>query len=99
MESVNQRHIASRILLGCAVLLALLGAALAVDVSYGETNVPVESVARVAASHLPFGRELDRGVPETERMIVWHIRVPRALLGCSLEQCWPWPAWLCRDCC
>lgn len=81
MESVNQRHIASRILLGCAVLLALLGAALAVDVSYGETNVPVESVARVAASHLPFGRELDRGVPETERMIVWHIRVPRALLG------------------
>ncbi len=81
MKVRHQKHIAARIALGCMVLLALLIAALAVDISYGESRIPVWSVARVAVSHLPFAGDTDRGISETVRSIVWDIRVPRALLA------------------
>jgi len=72
----------ARIVAACAVVLVLLAAALAADVSYGEKNVPAASVARVVASHLPFvSRSIDAGVPEMDRTIIWQIRVPRAILA------------------
>lgn len=77
----GRENIIVRILTGCAILLLILAAALALDISYGETNVPLASVARVTASQLPFGNGLDRTVPETDRTIVLQIRIPRALLA------------------
>lgn len=76
-----RKNIIARILSGCIILLSILAAALALDISYGETNVPLASVARVIVSHLPFGKGLDREVPETDRTIVLQIRIPRALLA------------------
>ena len=72
----------ARIVAACAVVLVLLAAALAADVSYGEKNVPAASVACVVASHLPFvSRSVEAGVPEMDRTIIWQIRVPRAILA------------------
>ena len=72
----------ARLVTACAVVLVVLVLALAVDVSYGEKKVPVGSVARVVASHLPFAsRSIDADVPEMDRTIIWQIRVPRAILA------------------
>lgn len=77
-----QTHIIRRLLVGCILLLILLTFALALDVSYGETNVPVARVAAVVASHLPFiGDNSSRSVISLDQTIVWQIRVPRALLA------------------
>ncbi len=77
----GRKNIIIRILTGCALLLLILVLALALDVSYGETKIPLSSIARVITSHLPFGNSLDRVVSETDRTIVWQIRMPRALLA------------------
>jgi iron complex transport system permease protein len=60
----------------------VLAAALVVDVSYGETRVPVASVARVIGAHLsPVGHHAVHGVSQVDQTIVWQIRVPRAILA------------------
>ena len=76
-----QTHLIRRLIVGCVLLLILLTLALALDVSYGETNVPVARVAAVVASHLPVIGENVRSVPQLDQTIVWQIRVPRALLA------------------
>lgn len=63
------------------MLLVLLGIAFALDVSYGESRVPVGTVARVIGSHLPAMGGIIDGIDETDRTIVWNIRIPRALLA------------------
>ncbi|MCL5105243.1 MAG: iron ABC transporter permease [Armatimonadetes bacterium] len=76
-------NIAGRLLAGCIVLLVMLTLALAFDVSYGETKVPLGAVARVVGAHLPFiglGSHLSQSDLNYET-IVWGIRVPRALLA------------------
>lgn len=65
------------------MLLLLLTLALAFDVSYGESNVPLGAVGRVVGSHLPI---IGRGTQLSEsdlnyETIVWGIRVPRAVLA------------------
>ncbi|MCX6344618.1 MAG: iron ABC transporter permease [Armatimonadetes bacterium] len=74
-------RIFSRLLISCALLLILLACALALDVSYGETKIPIGTVARVAISHMPaLGGalcEADAGFD----VIIWGIRVPRAALA------------------
>jgi iron complex transport system permease protein len=73
--------IAARIVTGCAVLLIVLALALAVDISYGETRVPVVSVAHVVGSHVLGSKSMDDVVPAMDRTIIWQIRVPRAFLA------------------
>lgn len=75
-------HVARRIAGGCLVLLVILALAFAFDVSYGDTRIPLSSVARVVLSHVPLiGHGVAGSVAETERTIVWGIRVPRAVLA------------------
>ena len=74
-------HILGRLLAACVLLLIVLTLALAFDVSYGETNVPLKDVARVVISHIPAIHGLRAGVPTLSSTIVWQIRVPRALLA------------------
>lgn len=73
-------HILRRLLVGSIVLLLILTVAVALDVSYGETNVPLGRVWSVVSSHLPFARHAvsDNSLDST---IVWQIRVPRAMLA------------------
>lgn len=71
-----------RLIAGCIILLVLLALVLALDISYGESKVPLAVVARVVVSHLPFVGE--RVVPkalESSENIVWQIRAPRAILA------------------
>jgi len=77
----GRSHLVARVLTGCVVLLAVLAMAFALDVSYGETKVPISSVARVVVAHLPGGGAAADSVPEIQRTIVWQIRVPRAILA------------------
>lgn len=75
-------RIVGRLATACIVLAILLAAVFALDVSYGETNVPVASVVEVAASHLPFvGDGFKHSTSELQQAIVWQIRIPRALLA------------------
>jgi len=76
-----QPHVIRRLLTGCLILLAILAFAFAVDVSYGETNVPLSAVARVVASHLPFAKLGADSASDLNQTIVWQIRVPRAILA------------------
>ncbi|MCE5314423.1 MAG: iron chelate uptake ABC transporter family permease subunit [Armatimonadota bacterium] len=79
---INGTHILRRIVAGCVALLILLALAFAVDVSYGESNMPLKTVARVIGSHLPIiGHKIGENVPEMDKTIVWQIRVPRAVLA------------------
>ncbi len=67
---------------GCVVLSIVLAIAVALDVAYGETSVPIGNVTRVIASHLPFVAESAASdVPGVQKTIVWQIRVPRAVLA------------------
>lgn len=81
-NSTSAQGIIRRLVVGCLALAIILALALAVDISYGETNVPLGSVVRVVASHLPMvGHGFADGVPDTQRTIVWDIRAPRAVLA------------------
>ncbi len=71
-------HIMRRLAAGCAVLLVILALAVAFDVSYGESSIPVGRVWTVIASHIPFVHVTPS--PQ-DALIVWQIRVPRALLA------------------
>jgi iron complex transport system permease protein len=66
-----------RLVTGCLLLLIVLAFALAFDISYGETRVPLRSVVRVLASLGHAGGV----VSELDRSIVWQIRAPRAVLA------------------
>lgn len=72
--------IISRLVLGCIVLLAILTVAVALDVSYGDTNVPLGRVWSVVSSHLHLTRH-SVSSDSLDSTIVWQIRVPRALLA------------------
>lgn len=73
-----------RLVVSCAILLSILTLAFALDVSYGEVNVPLGSVWRVMQSHLPLvGGEL-AGADADYSVIVWDIRVPRAVLALTV---------------
>ncbi len=79
---VSGAAILRRMVVGCLALAVILALAVAVDISFGESNVPIGSVARVTASHvLPFAHSMSRGVPELDRSIIWQIRAPRAVLA------------------
>lgn len=71
-----------RLVLGCLILAVILALALALDISYGETSIPLGSVARVLVSHVPvLGQGAADSVPEMDRSIIWQIRAPRAVLA------------------
>lgn len=74
-------YLLARIIVACVVLGIVLSLVFAFDVSYGETNIPVRTVAVVVVSHLPFAGGLDDSVTEMEHNIIWQIRVPRAVLA------------------
>jgi iron complex transport system permease protein len=71
-------HIMRRLAAGCAVLLVILALAIALDVSYGETDIPLGRVWTVVASHIPF---VSAAPSQQDATIIWQIRVPRALLA------------------
>ncbi|MCE5323331.1 iron chelate uptake ABC transporter family permease subunit [bacterium] len=81
MKSTVDSHIFRRIFVGCVSLLILLALAFALDVSFGQSHIPVGTVARVVGSHLPGLAGSIGDVGETDRAIIWDIRVPRALLA------------------
>jgi iron complex transport system permease protein len=69
-------------MIGCVVLLLILTLAVAFDVSYGETNIPLSRVGTVMASHIPLLRGLiGHHATELDSTIIWQIRVPRAVLA------------------
>ena len=72
-------HLLRRLTAGCLALLIVLAFAVAFDVSYGETGIPLGRVWTVVASHLPFVRAAESS--EQDATIIWQIRVPRALLA------------------
>lgn len=74
-------HILRRTAAACVILAVILSLAFAFDVSYGETKIPVRTVALVVTSHLPMAGNLDNTVSEMDRNIIWQIRVPRAVLA------------------
>lgn len=79
----NERpHIIRRLTVGCIVLLLILTLVVALDVSYGETNIPLGRVGAVIASHVPGVRNaISHPSSALDSTIVWQIRVPRALLA------------------
>lgn len=69
-----------RLAVFCVVLAALLAFAFALDVSYGETKIPLGAVVRVVGSHLPgMGHPLPQDTDYA--VIIWGIRMPRASLA------------------
>ena len=68
-----------RLIAGCAVLLVILALAIALDVSYGETDIPIGRVCAVVASHMPFVNGV--APSQQDETIIWQIRVPRAILA------------------
>ncbi len=72
-------HIIRRLLVGCIGLLIVLAIAVALDVSYGETDMSLGRVWSVVISHVPFVNA--SAVSHQDSIIVWQIRVPRALLA------------------
>jgi iron complex transport system permease protein len=71
--------IARRTLVGCAVLLLLLAAAVVLSLAVGAENVPIGDSARVIAGHVGIG---DRSTLDPLKdTIVWNIRIPRILLA------------------
>ncbi len=81
-------RILARLALSCALLLVILTAALALNVSYGESNIPLGTVARVVQSHLPLVGHPMTADQSGPAEIVWGLRMPRAILalivGCLL---------------
>jgi len=81
-------RILARLLVSCALLLVILTAALALNVSYGESNIPLGTVARVIGSHIPVIGSPTSSSDSDAALIVWGLRMPRALLalivGCLL---------------
>jgi len=65
-----------RLVLGCAVLLAVAIVAVAV----GPTPVPLEATVRILLSHLP-GVGLSEDISSAWRNIIWEVRLPRVLLA------------------
>lgn len=75
-------HIIRRLIVGCIVLLLILTLAVAFDVSYGETNIPLGRVGKVIASHIPILRGMiPSQAAALDGTIIWQIRVPRAILA------------------
>ena len=90
MTRVNDKHqpaehkqpLIRRLLIACVLISMILAAALAINVSYGETSIPVSRVVRVMLSHLPgTGEPAPGSVPDLDQTIIWQIRFPRALLA------------------
>lgn len=77
----GQVRIIRRLLVGCFILLAILAAAFVLNVSYGETKIPLKSVAGVVGSHIPVADKLFSKAPDINETIIWDIRMPRALLA------------------
>lgn len=72
-------HIVRRLAAGCIVLLFVVAVAVVLDVSYGETHIPLGRVWSVVASHVSL---VTAGAPSgQDAVIVWQIRMPRALLA------------------
>jgi len=75
-------HLLTRLTAGCLILLVVLVCAVTLDVLYAETretSIPIGRVWAVVASHLSFVSE---AAPSgQDDIIVWRIRVPRALLA------------------
>lgn len=80
MAMATKPNIVGRLISGCIVLLVILTLAVALDVSYGETNVPLGRVWSVVASHL-FASHNAAPAASLDSTIVWQIRVPRAMLA------------------
>lgn len=80
-DAAGPPRIMRRAVVGCVLILVVLAVSVALDVSYGETRVPVSSVARVVASHLPLVGAMVAEADEMHDTIVWQIRTPRALLA------------------
>jgi iron complex transport system permease protein len=75
-------NVTGRLAAGCIVLVLILAVALALDISYGETSIPLASVARVVWSHVPYlGDGAAAAVSEMDHAIIWQIRAPRAVLA------------------
>ena len=79
----NERpHIIRRLIVGCVVLLVILTLAVALDVSYGETNIPLSRVGAVVSTHIPLMKNaFSHHVSVLDTTIIWQIRVPRAILA------------------
>jgi iron complex transport system permease protein len=65
-----------RLLLGVAVLAVVSAVSLAV----GPADIPLETVVRILASHLP-GIGISEDIQGNWRSIVWEVRLPRILLA------------------
>lgn len=75
-------HIIRRLIGGCIVLLIILTLVIALDVSYGESSIPLSRACAVICSHIPLLQSLAPGpVSAMDATIIWQIRVPRAVLA------------------
>jgi iron complex transport system permease protein len=73
--------IGKRIILSSLILLLLLIAVLALDISYGESHLPLSTVARVVWTHISGGHQETGNTAIMQDSIVWGIRVPRSMLA------------------
>lgn len=79
---IERPHIIRRLLLACVLLLVILTLAVVFDVSYGETNIPLNHVANVISSHIPLLRSvISHHSSDLDATIIWQIRVPRSILA------------------
>ncbi len=75
-------HIIRRLIGGCIVLFIILTLVIALDVSYGESSIPLSRTCAVICSHIPILKGLAPGpVSAMDATIIWQIRVPRAVLA------------------
>jgi iron complex transport system permease protein len=65
-----------RLLLGLAALLGVS----ALSITQGAADIPLWTVVRILASHLP-GVGISSEIPDNWQSIVWNIRLPRLLLA------------------
>ncbi len=80
MKPNTGAHILRRIISGCVLFIIILTLSVAFDVSYGESRVPIGTVARVIGSHIHAAAPVSSSQAISDT-IVWGIRVPRALLA------------------
>lgn len=73
-------NLTARLAKASAILLLLLAAAVVLGASVGAVTVPPNVVAKVIINHIP-GLEAHYAVPEQIDRIIWHIHIPRMLLG------------------
>lgn len=80
LDADNAPRIITRLIISCLVLGAVLAFAFALDVSFGETKIPLGAVVRVIGSHVPVVGHESRADADFN-VIIWGIRMPRAALA------------------